>query len=264
MAKVVLGCPMYDYRLGYSSSERYFRQASRNHQMCEVPADGSIIDSQCTKLWCDALNNRHQGVTYFAMLHSDVTPEPWWVDTLIEQAELHGADFVSALVAVKNLSGAYSTGISTSDGERHFRRLSRRQVQHPDFPTTFGIEEAATALERLPEPLRIPEVPRGGFLLANTGCMVCRVDRPWAEHVVFNSVTVIEKFKGGVVKPYTFSEDWYFTRGIAQHGGRVMATKTVATSHMGTMHYASEGDWGQDQDDESREWWRGRNQDLQH
>jgi hypothetical protein len=263
MANVLLGCPLYDDRLGSGPSKAFWREASQKHQIAETLPTGSVIDSNCTKIWCDALNNRDQ-VLYMAILHSDVTPEAWWVDKLIEQAELHGADFVSALVPVKNLRGVYSTAISMPDGKHHFRRLTRKQAQHPDFPTTFGVEEATDALERLPEPLRVSNVPRGGFLFANTACMVCRVDRPWAEKVLFCNEVTLERRNDGFMYPYNISEDWYFTRAVAQHGGRVMATRAVAVGHAGSMEYTSDGDWGQDQDDESVQWWQAKEEALQH
>lgn len=244
MARVLLACPLYDDRMVAGPSRAFWRTASRQHQVHEQLVSFSIIDTSCTAIWCDALNNRGL-LDYMAILHGDVTPPDWWLDTLIDEAEKHGADFLSALVPVKDDRGFYSTAISLPDGKRHFVRLTVQQVMRPEFPTTFGLEEAAEALERLPEPYRVPEVPRGGFLFANTGCMICRVDRPWAEQVLFDAETIIDRGSNGRLIPYTLGEDWVFSREIARHGGKVMATKAILPAHRGAADFRSEAAWGQ-------------------
>jgi hypothetical protein len=245
MAKILLGCPLYDDRLGAGPSKALWRMSSQRHEVREVVPCRSLIDTNCSEIWCIALNNRGL-VSHVAMLHSDITPEDFWIDKLMDEADQHGADLISAVSPVKDERGLYSTAIAMPGGKRHFRRLTVQQVNHPAFPTSFGIREAADALESLPGPLRIADVPRD-FLFVNTGCMVCRVDCDWAERVWFSSETVIECVNG-MWQPYTLPEDWLFSRRVAEQGGRVMATKAVKLTHRGWFDWPNTGEWGQPRD----------------
>jgi hypothetical protein len=106
---------------------------------------------------------------------------------------------------------------------------------------------AADALAQLPPPLRVTGVPYEG-LFANTGCMVCRLDRPWCDQAWFQVQTSMMKFNGQR-ESVTFPEDWYFTQAIARHGGRVFCTKQVRLIHYGLTEYNSADVWGQSRED---------------
>ena len=99
--------------------------------------------------------------------------------------------------------------------------------------------------------------PADTSLLANTGCMVCRLDRPWAARVYFTIRDEIVFFDGGW-KPAVFSEDWFFSRGIDRAGGRVMCTKKLALVHAGGAEFPSDRAWGQPRDTECEELNRNR------
>ena len=65
-------------------------------------------------------------------------------------------------------------------------------------------------------------------LLVNTGCTVVRIDKPWATKVWFADLTAIEEVNGQWTTA-SMSEDWYFSRRVAQEGGNgLIARQSVA------------------------------------
>jgi len=165
---------------------------------------------------------------------------------LITEAQRHKADLLSAVVPVKNNSGQTTTAIANPAREYGcLFRLTQAQVRHPYFPDTFGINEAADAIERLPADLCVPEVPRQA-LLVNTGCMVYRLSH-WRPGIKFANADDIV-FVDGRHKAVTRSEDWTFSKLIADHGGRVMATRLVAIRHWGKRPFDSSQVWGKTRD----------------
>jgi hypothetical protein len=245
MSKVYLVTPLYDGRAHFKAANAMFLSASRRHSVQAFYVEGSLLPYQCTLAWANALNARDGDPQFewMAMLHDDIAPSDLWVDTLIGEAEKHGADFVSAVVPVKNELGHTSTALWCPGSPVECLNLTTGQVNHPDFPDTFGASEAAEALACLPEPFRIEGVP-GGILLANTGCMVCRLDRPWCDSVWFDNRTRMTKTDGKRTVQ-RISEDWFFSKGIAEQGGKVMATRKVAVIHYGQVGYDSTRTWGQ-------------------
>jgi hypothetical protein len=192
---------------------------------------------------------------WFAMIHSDVQPEAFWIDRLIAEAEAHGADVMSAVIAIKNEKGLTSTAISDpNDLGGKFIRLTTSQVRHPSFPVTFDGERAVLALRGLPENLRV-EAPRGMRLLCNTGCIVCRLG-PWCDprRVYFDEVTRFERINNQWT-PFIRSEDWFFTGQAAVAGAKVMATTTLNVKHLGLTPYPNDQIWGSPRDDEGLGQW---------
>jgi len=251
-SNVFLTCPLYDGRLDAGAARSLWSTASQVHRINVLPLGNSLLAANCNSLWCHALNQRvASNLKWFAMLHSDIEPDYWWLDKLIAEAEKHDADLMSAIVPIKDDRGLTSTAIAQPDSQfRQFCRLTMRQVRHETFPDTFGIREAAEALEKLPDPLRIANVPREA-LLVNTGCVVCRIDRPWCEKVWFAMHDGIECV-GGQWAPVQQSEDWVFARNVAEQGGKVMATKLVALAHKGSAPYYSTHVWGHAKDEGCR------------
>ena len=223
--------------------------AAREHNVLPASEDFSLIPLNCNRHWCRALNSREANqLQWFAMLHNDIGPEPWWLDKLIAEAEKHGADLLSAVVPIKSQAGMTSTAILKPGGPvGRFYRLSTSQVLHAEFPQTFDIHAAVEALERLPAELREVGLPREA-LLVNTGCMVMRLDRPWAdERLWFDDLNAIERV-GGELRAVCKSEDWHFSHRVAQEGGKVMATRLIKLTHRGFAHFPSDHAWGQARD----------------
>lgn len=239
MENVFLGCPHYGGNLTWDVARRIFREGTQDYHLHLGTAPYSLLNLNCNRLWCLALNQRATlGLKWFAMLHSDIVPEQWWIDRMIAIAQKHDADFLSAVVPHKGTSGKTSTAIAHATWTHgSFSNLTMAQVSHPDFPDTFDIHGAADALERLPGDLRVSGVPRVA-LFANTGCMVCRVDKPWSEKVFFQCMDGIKNFNGEW-QPLCISEDWMFSNRIAMSGGKVMCTRLIALQHWGQSAWES-------------------------
>jgi hypothetical protein len=244
MSNIYLASPLYDGTL-YWRSARALWQAAQQHNVTVVHSEMSLIPYNCNQHWCNVLNGRKKlGFKWFAMLHSDVGPEPFWLDKIVAEAEKYGADMLSAVVPIKTDAGLTSTAIlrSQEPASRRLHRLTTSQCFHPSFPDTLGINEAVDALEKLPPDLRETALPREA-LLVNTGCMIVRCDQPWAERVWFDDPNGIELVDGDWV-PTCTSEDWHFSHRVAQEGGKVMATRVVSLVHRGVADYPSGKVWG--------------------
>src|SRR5262245_60422469 len=144
MANVFLAVPTYDGTITTLSARNVWATASQNHIVLPATEDFSLIPLNCNRHWCRALNTREANrLQWFAMLHADVGPEPYWIDRLIAEAEKQGADLLSAVVPIKNQYGFTSTAIYRPGGPvGRFYRLSMSQVLHPSFPETFDIHAA--------------------------------------------------------------------------------------------------------------------------
>jgi len=221
--------------------------ASQRHEVVLLPPmQRSLLAYNCNLLLCEALNRRSAGIGWFAMLHADIEPEQFWLDKLIAEAEKHQAHLLSVVCPFKDFTGNTSTAISNP--EREFGclfRITQAQKNHPHFPETFDIQTAAEALERLPGELRVAQVPRQ-YLLVNTGCMVYRLSH-WRPGIRFTEADDIVNVNGketAVVR----SEDWMFSKLVADAGGKVMATRIVALKHWGKTAFDSTGTWGNARD----------------
>lgn len=223
MSKVFLALPMYDGRIEYDSLVAAGLLASQRHEVRLFPKAGSRLAFNCTSLWCDALNSG--AFDLFAMLHSDVIPPAWWLDILTANLIDHDAAFVSALSPIKDESEAFSALYFLEDGRQEV--LSKSQADNPALPPCFDASALSVAMNE-----------RVTFLMPNTGCMVCRLDRPWCDKVWFQDITVMSMRDGRRV-PSGMSEDWFFTKAIADHGGKVMTTKALGIGHVGSKVYRS-------------------------
>jgi hypothetical protein len=248
MSSVYLAFPTYNGMLHWRAAQGVWF-ASRLHDVHAVHSELSLLPYNFNRQWCSALNGRAQhGFKWFAMLHSDVGPEQYWLDKLIGEAEKYDADLMSAIVPVKSDTGLTSTAILRPGerGERRHYRLSMGQCLHPDFPDTFGIDEAVDALAHLPVEFREMSLPREA-LVVNTGCMVVRCDRTWAERVWFDDENSIENVEG-MWQALCIPEDWHFSRRVSKAGGKVMATRLLKVFHHGSVDFKSDQVWGQARD----------------
>lgn len=245
--KIFLCTPLYDGRIEVDASIRWCNQASRNHDVMSRPGAGSFLTLNMNLMWTAALNLRAQGVTWFAMLHGDIVPAEWWLDTLVEIALTRGADFVSAVVPLKDGSGRTSCGIADLQNDWNpYTRITQRQLWHPNFPETFNRDEAVDALKNLPVFLRV-SVPeeRLGPMLANTGASVCRLDGRFdPEKVHFRTHDRIIRVNG-TWGAQAQSEDWVFTRQLQELGASVNCTRKIACIHRGAANFNSSETWGE-------------------
>lgn len=246
MPTVFIGCPTYGEELNAGTARGLWLHATRREdvQLAVATRSSSLIPGSCNTLWCEALNNREpMGIGWFAMLHADIEPEPYWLDKLLSLAETRRADMISVCVPIKDDRGVTSTAIASGDERTQFCRLTQRQLWHPDFPETFDIYDCANALERLPDPLRIAHVPRFGLRL-NTGCMLVRLKPEFCDgSVYFDNLDWIERHNG-LWRARDISEDWRFSQKIEHAGGKLVATRAVRVIHKGIAAFPNDKPWG--------------------
>ena len=251
--KVFLGMPTRNGMISSGSAQSAMTQVTKYRSVLFRASAHTNLELNYNMLLCDALNLRDRdGVKWFAMLHDDVCPEPYWLDILIDEAEKHNADLMSAHVPLKDMRQVSSTAMSFP-GEEWFPyvRLTLKQIYHENFPNTIDTYNAVNALRNLPGSLMV-NCPLNSRLLTNTGCMVMRLDRPWMDQVCFHKKDTIYKIND-VWNPMTWTEDWMLAEDLHDVGARVMATRKVKLTHFdGKRFFSSEPDVnGQDVDESS-------------
>lgn len=241
---VYLGVPTYDGRIDIRTARVVFTETSQRPLITKLNAS-SLLARNFNEIYCGALNARidlkdKYDIKWFAMLHADIIPEPWWLDKMIAIAEQHGADLLSAVVPIKDGEGMTSTGISLLNETPFFSssawRFSQTEINDPNFPETFSIND-------LPENHFPKEILRNRFLLVNTGCMIMRLDQTWSDVVHFTINDRIVNDQNGY-RCEVESEDWFLSRMVYQYGGKVMATKAISLQHVGQQSFHSKAVWG--------------------
>lgn len=241
---VFLTSPTHDGRIDYRTAERMYNTASRSHKVGVCIRMSSALVWNMNELYAMALNYRKQypALKWFALCHSDIVPEQFWLDKLIAEAEKHNADMMAAISPLKDASGVVSMAIEVPGTERYpFMRFTLRQVLHESFPETFDINMAVDALtNKLPADLALPTLAphaQNAILLSNTGAMVLRIDKPWNDELFFYNVDRIFINPQGDFQAMFESEDWNFSRSVTQAGGKVMCTRNVQLQHVGLFQY---------------------------
>lgn len=187
----------------------------------------SALPSCFNQLWCRALNRWDRGeVSHFAMLHADVIPEAGWLDKLHAEMVTHGADVVSAVVAIKDDRGLTSTAIDDpADPWQAERRLTLKEVLQ--LPPTFGAADCG-----------YPE----RALLINTGCWLAKLG-PWANGCHFEFRDRIVRNRDGERIAQFLPEDWLFARMAHRAGAKVLATRALKVQHAGTIRFDNQKVW---------------------
>ena len=229
--KIFLGMPGYGQQTA-AAGRGLWRASQQMDEVAVVYRQGSLLAANFNGLWCDALNMKHRGaeIKYFAMLHDDIGPADFWLDTLIAELEAKNLDMLGVVVPIKDTRGVTSIAV---DGDTTWRpkfRLTQKEVH--SLPETFTSEDV------------------GGPLLLNTGCWVCRFDSDWVRKVHF---TINDRIVFNIAldryEPETESEDWYFSRLCHELQLKIGATRKVAVMHRGGMDFSSQNQWGQEFDE---------------
>jgi hypothetical protein len=235
--RIFLATPTYNGTLTVGTSDG-IRHATKRYPTVAVPNASSLMDNSFNFLWCQALEQRDLGnATHFAMIHADISPAKYWIDTLMDVLVSRGADMVSSIVAIKSPQGLTSTAIShPSDRWRIERRLTMSEVMN--LPETFG-----------------GEICPGRTLLVNNGLWLCDLRKPWCDQVCFDTENSIHReVVGGVTKRLVqcVPQDWQFSRDVQAQGGSVVATRKVPVVHLdggsgGWRNDVAYGEWEWDQ-----------------
>jgi hypothetical protein len=224
-AQVAIAMARRGPQVNDGAAQAFYNTPCRKRVVAALLKPCSTLLTQCFNIaWAQALNLREQGlpIKYFAQIHDDIEPEAWWLDTLIDELEAHGADACSAVVPIKHDKGCTSTAIATDD-----RWLPRRLTMHEvfDLPETFTAEDA------------------GGPLLLNTGLWVCKLTEPWAENVCFRFENRIVK-RDGLRMADALPEDWLNSYDLNSWGAKLIATRKVKLVHNGSSDYPNDRPWG--------------------
>ena len=244
---VFLGMPIYDGMAYASTVARGQSQGARKIRFMPQFEGSSVICHVFNRLWIQALGAypTEKPFTHFAMLHNDIVPDPWWIDTLWDEMQATGATVVSAVAAIKDAKGVTSTAFGDPADPWDYRRITLTELQK--LPKTFTMEEI--------EASRIwpKHQTEGKQLLVNTGCMLIDLSWPhWLDKEPdgitftfrFDMDYRIQQWPNGTWNPEFAPEDWRMSRYIQAHGGKVVATRKVGTIHMGMQHFPSTVVWG--------------------
>jgi hypothetical protein len=105
----------------------------------------------------------------------------------------------------------------------------------------------------MPETFSITDTPHPDrYLLHNSGCFVADLRNPLWRTVDASGCLVVDfgfpirsrALPNGDFISERESEDWHFSRGMAQLGLKTLATRRVATIHFGQKGYRNDFPWG--------------------
>lgn len=217
--RVLLAMPRYDSRATFAAVQSLYHCSDPDNPRLEVvntTAAGSLLTGCFNSIWAAARNEWEAGrADAFAMIHSDVAAEPYWLDILHAEMERVGADLIGVSVPIKDSRWLHSTASETGDHWR-VRRLSSEEVHR--LPETFTDEDL--------------EAAGYGNLLLNTGLWLCRLG-PWCLEALFHVEDRISRGPDGRWRAGTVPEDWNFSRRCRALGLKLACTRKVHAEHFG-------------------------------
>lgn len=222
MAHVFIGIPAYGGVIGEGVLSSVLQCSDPSKRvMKNIATQGySILTRNFNSLYCEALNSRENGVTHFCLHHSDIVPEPLWLDKMLTIMEHAEADILSVVSPIKDHRGLSSCAIDTGD-PWVVKRLSLNEL-HDDYPATFT------------DP----------HLLVNTGLMLVNFKNPVTEKLRFEFTDGIKLDKEtNKFRPVGMSEDWNFSRRANQLGLKIYSTREVRLLHFGQGKFSNDK-WG--------------------
>lgn len=192
-------------------------------------AQGSLLTHTFNTLYAKALNLRKShGVTHFAMIHSDVCPDRFWLDVLMSEMNRVGATLISAVIPQRSMTGLTSTAIDHQPpGEDGVLAEAWWNPKPLTLKECFQQEETWTH----------------PGLLVNTGLMLFDITEPWALDICFEQQDRIT-WKGDEFAAETIPEDWNLLREVKYFGGTVWATRKVGLYH-DTQNCHNRSPWGE-------------------
>lgn len=238
---IFVGIPTHDGRTDVVGLSALQHSMSERGDVWWLSTGSSLLNFNCNRLFCDALNNRHKGVTHFLLMHSDIRPENGFITKMMDILTSRELDCLSVVMPIKDEDGLTSTSMIVKTGENTARRERLTMKQVKQLPPTFRYVECAEM---------IGESPDNVVMVANTGLMLLDLSKSWIEKLIFATNEKIVKIDG---KFYAHSEpeDWFFTRSLHQMGGRLAVTRAVNAQHMGLKAWSNQDVWGSDTDEKS-------------
>ncbi len=212
--------------------------SSQKHEVELAPRACGCLAHNFNMGWCGGLNLRQpKGIDRFAMLHSDIVPDPWWLDLLEDERAYHGADVMCAISPIKDDSGYTSCGqgnLETWDVKRY------TMTEIYQLPETFGIEK---------------RLAKTHYLAANVGAFICKWDGEWevdfARRGGFRVLTTCILCADAQWRATFYPDDWDFSRWCHMRGLKVMCTRKLGLDHFGLQRYSNRFPWGLEEDTET-------------
>jgi len=227
---VLLGMPGYG-NLTAGAAQGFYRSSRRPHYQVRLHhLSSSLLALNFNRLWCWALNESIKGeCDYFAMQHSDIEPEEWWIDKGIDELEEKELDVLGVVAPLKGVEGSTSTALAANHADAQWRPLCRLTMKE---------------IYRLPETFTSEDV--GHPIMLNTGLWVCKFRREWAEqcHFEINDEIRFDP-KKNIYFPVNEPEDWNFSRQLHELGLKVGCTRKIKLGHRGEMVYGNTRGWGE-------------------
>jgi hypothetical protein len=180
-------------------------------------------------LLATALNMFADGrkATHFAMLHSDIEAEGYWLNVLWNEMRRHQLAVVSAVVAIKD---RHKLNTSTAVGQIGNPWTVNRYIyvrERQTLPTTFTAKDVCG---------------EGEELLINTGCMLIDLGSTpeiaafWDGYAFRVNNRIVKDENGRYVDQFE-SEDWLMSRDLRKAGLPYGATWAVPTRHLSGSYW---------------------------
>lgn len=235
---IFLGMPTRPNRFAHNRASLAYAHASlsRKYQIVLGGANSSILPHCFNIIWKDVLNRRkEEKFTHWGLIHDDVCPDPGWLDIMLEEMNRVNADFISAVVPIKNCRGTTSTAIDNPKDQYNVRRLTLHEIfkKKPTFTHPRILLNSGLFVMRMkPEFYLYPPV-----YWRQQDKLTPRVANPKEG----------EEYE---YDPETISEDWDFTRQLKARGARVFATRAVPLFHL-EEEFHNKSPWGTWKTDEA-------------
>ena len=214
-----------------------------DHHVELLAVAGSLAAMNFNRLWVWALNGSRRGrVDYFAMQHSDIEPQEYWLDPLIDELEAKDLDVLGVVAPIKDPRGVTSIALGVP-GAAGWQRDG-------DVWSADGSQWRPHVRLTMDEIYRLPETftsaDLGAPLLLNTGLWICKFREEWARSVFFTVNDRIMLDRDGDYVVQAEPEDWFASRLFHGLGLKVGCTRKVELWHRGTIAYGNATAWGSD------------------
>jgi predicted O-methyltransferase YrrM len=201
----------------------------------KISMTGVDSSAQCYTLndaWIRATDGHSAGLyDFFIQLHTDILPEDFFIDKLVEILEREGADMLCAVAPIKSPQGLTSIALDVPMGDCDQQFRVKRFTMH--------------------EIMQQPPTFTDPKLLLNTGLMIADLSKPWtkSEDVYFSFTDRIIKYRGRREAAFE-PEDWGFSRKARLAGAqKLVVTREIRLEHIGLAPYPNHVGWGSMQTD---------------
>ena len=230
MATIAYGIPTYQRVLDVAI-------LPITHQMSDGRHKVTMLSSVDTSACCLRFNAflimaqqlHAQGkADYFLLWHSDVAPEPGFLDKMVDIAEEKSAEILSVIIPIKDQNGMTSTALDEPVG---------------DMPPEWRVRRyTMKEISEMPETFTHPK------LLVNTGLLLVKLSAPWVKDIHFHFDDAIIEHHGQRMA-VLFPEDWMFSRDARKLGCTSQwVTRAVKLTHVGHQQFPNYGVWGKETD----------------